>query len=439
MVAAATRGYDPRLRALAIPAAVLQSTLLCPPPAPQEPLPPWGLPSKGGQCRTFYRVFGAYKITNASSCQVVEVVTGGTGVVVLGPVSSEKATDTTVNSSCNSPVPRTISNSFTKIIDGNGGFISSIGGGWPALGDFDYIVGYQRLDGLADNCGDEFPPPVLPPGPPYPVPPETPDGDPFIPEWRRDDPYDPGGGRPPLIIPIIVPPIILKPDISFPITVPITVNGMIVGSITIQFNGEFNVTFGPPAVPYDDSEIKALLKEIRDCACAGGGGTVIETIQLPVLQPEGCSTESVQLSVAAGAYTTAISNRVQATVAAAIVGCEAVEVAQEPETLLSSGTAPNPPVEQFVTGITPEIVSVRLQITAFNSEAEPVTTFPAAGQRKFGSIAFSLPPARAGGDYVYVYDLDTYLRLPVHNKEGVIRLLLKAGTGWQLYDTGERD
>lgn len=437
IVGAATRTVDPRVRALAIPAAALQSLLLCPPPAPKDVIPPFGLPALGGKCPVLYRVRYNLRATNIDSCSVVINTTGQLTNPILGPISIQPFSDASGFTTCLGEPRQQVFNEKLRLIAGNGSIAGDIGGGWPSLGDFTQITAFLRVDGLADNCGDGVPPPVLPPQNPYPTPPVGPDGNPFIPEYKQYDPYIPGPGRPPILVPIVFPPIILKPDISFPVTVPINVGGINLGGLTIKADGTFNASFEITGEPYNDKEIKRILAEIRACACASSG-TTVQTIQLPVISESSCSPSSVPLSVQAGAYTPAVADRVQRTLAAAILGCENKTPTQEPEVLLGTGVVPSPAVEQFVTGITPEVVSVRLKITAFTESSVPITTFPAAAQRKFGSFAFSLAPARAGGDYVYVFDQDTYLRLPPHEKDGVIRLLLREGTAWELYDTGER-
>jgi hypothetical protein len=64
--------------------------------------------------------------------------------------------------------------------------------------------------------------------------------------------------------------------------------------------------------------------------------------------------------------------------------------------------------------------------------------FPSANQRKFGSVGFSIKPIGGGGKPIYIYDEDTYIPFPKRSKVGRLRILLKRGLSFEVYDTGER-
>ena len=158
---------------------------------------------------------------------------------------------------------------------------------------------------------------------------------------------------------------------------------------------------------------------------------------MPFAIRESCSQSSAELEVLTESLPPALVGRLIDTVNLALESCgEDPRPVQEPEELLSSGTAPNPAGEQFVP-VPDECVSVRLRITSPGS-ARQVTTYGTAGQRKYGSLGFAMTNMNGGGDYVYVYDPETYYPLPPRGKPGRVRLLLAPGVSWQLYDTGER-
>jgi hypothetical protein len=217
-------------------------------------------------------------------------------------------------------------------------------------------------------------------------------------------------------------PIVLAPVLTFPITVPVSISGSVkIGDVKIDFDGL--PTFEPNRP---------------------GGGTPeppecpdTTTIVVPFAIRESCSQSSVEVEVLSDSLPPALVGRLIDTVNLALECCgEEPTPPQEPEALLSSGTAPNPAGEQFVT-VPDECVSVRLRITAPGA-ARQVTTYGTAGQRKYGSLGFALVGMNGGGDYVYVYDAETYYPLPPRGKPGRIRLLLAPGVVWELYDTGER-
>lgn len=67
-----------------------------------------------------------------------------------------------------------------------------------------------------------------------------------------------------------------------------------------------------------------------------------------------------------------------------------------------------------------------------------IDLFPASNQRKFGSVSFVTDGVQGGGDYVYVFDTETYIPLPTRGKEGRLRILMKKGLSFEVYDSGER-
>lgn len=245
-------------------------------------------------------------------------------------------------------------------------------------------------------------------------------------------------------MPIVFPPIVLKPDISFPITVPVNVGGIKVGDLILKFDGTIELNFGQSQGGGESKDYTAILNEIKACACPKPAPPVCDydLVDIPYLDTSDsanpCKVSNFKLQVAPGGLSTQNADRLLSTTVAAVNGCKAAKPVQEPEVLIAVGAVPDDAPEQFTPPIPPEIVSVRIRITSVPSSLSKIQLFPGAEQYKFGSVAFSLIPARAGGDYVYIFDRDTYIPLPRRAKSGVIRLLLKAGVGWEVYDTGER-
>lgn len=428
---------------LLLPAAALLGSPACQ-PSQYPPLPPpgIGLPITGGQCFAFYRVTVTYQITNADTCVVVD--RGTQQAVVRGPLSFITESIATANSSCGSTTVRPIKNEQLVVLSGTGSREAAFGGGWPALGDYCYVQSVVRLDGQPDDCGDG---PIIPyPNPPspipYPDPPRDPDGNPFIPP--PDPPiYIPiptGPGLPPIIIPIGIGPLILAPNVSFPISVPISISGSIIGYGMIAIDGSVTFIFNGQGIPLD--ELFRRLKRIEECACAGEPepSVEIENLLLPVLPASpssGCDSETITLEVKKGTYTPDKAEKVTRTINEAIDGCRAKNPPQAQETRLGFGTVEGLPQEQFVAIPDKNVYSLRIRMTAWTKAASPVTTFAAANQRKFGSVAVSNAEGRSG-DPVYIYDQETYLVLPKSAATRYLRLLLATGTSWEVYDTGER-
>jgi hypothetical protein len=49
-----------------------------------------------------------------------------------------------------------------------------------------------------------------------------------------------------------------------------------------------------------------------------------------------------------------------------------------------------------------------------------------------------LEGVEGGGDYIYVFDEQTYIPLPKRGKSGKLRILMKRGISFNVYDSGER-
>jgi hypothetical protein len=279
-----------------------------------------------------------------------------------------------------------------------------------------------RRDGQPDSCGN-LPPEFKPDPRPTPAPPEPP---PTVinvtNNYNTTINYNYEGDTNNYSLDLSFGPIVLAPVLTFPITIPVSISGSVkIGDVKIDFDGL--PTFAP-------NRPSGGTPEPPECPDT-------TTIVVPFAIRESCSQSSAELEVLTDSLPPALVGRLIDTVNLALESCgEDPRPIQEPEELLSSGTAPNPAGEQFV-AVPDECVSVRLRITSPGS-ARQVTTYGTAGQRKYGSLGFAMTNMNGGGDYVYVYDQETYYPLPPRGKPGRVRLLLAPGVGWQLYDTGER-
>lgn len=285
-----------------------------------------------------------------------------------------------------------------------------------------------RNAGQLDNCGSEpptyvppLPPPVYPPRPPGEPPRVRPITIPVVFFW--------GTFAPQVTLNLNIGEINLSGEIKLPIYAPVTLEGIRIGDVKIGIDG--NITFRER--DYADPTTDAP---------PGGGEPPPEcpdttTIVVPFAVREECEISEAEIEVVTESLPPALVGRLIDSANLAVEGCSGGgKPPQLPQVLLQSGTAPNPVGERFV-DVPLACVSVRLRITSAGS-ARGITTYGTAGQRKFGSLGFALEGMNGGGDYVYVYDSETYYPLPPRGKPGRIRLLLAPGVGWELYDTGER-
>lgn len=201
-----------------------------------------------------------------------------------------------------------------------------------------------------------------------------------------------------------------------------------------------------PDFESDDMEnleqILALLEEIAGCVCSSSPPVEVITAFVPVAVDAGggCSTEVVQLEVSTQSYTQQVAQIFVESAALGRIGCEALQPPiQLEETLIFAATTLEDGRELFTGNILPEVVSLRLKITSFQEGIVPnISLYPAANQRKFGSVSFVTESVSGGGDSQYVYDVDTFVPLPERGKPGKLRVLMKELISFEVYDTGER-
>jgi hypothetical protein len=197
-----------------------------------------------------------------------------------------------------------------------------------------------------------------------------------------------------------------------------------------------------PELPVDQSDswkkILDKLEEIKLCVCAGDQPNFKADL-LDYLDEAGCEIKKQLVFFPEGEELNPIINRFIRSALLAEKTCSDGLPPQKDEELIFAATTLQDGRELFSGDIGPEVVSLRLKITAYSSGlCVPITTYPAAKQHKFGSVNFTIKNSDGGGDYLYVFDTDTYIPLPRRGKKGKLRILFKEGISFEVYDTGER-
>jgi hypothetical protein len=196
--------------------------------------------------------------------------------------------------------------------------------------------------------------------------------------------------------------------------------------------------YSNPDKELPDDKMQKLLKEIKACVCEPS--VELDMLLLPtvgVVAP--CESRTETLLVPKGSVSPAQFGRFLDTASLAIGECERLNVQQLPEEVIYSATTTQDGRELFTGKIEPEVVSLILKITAVADDGpEILSLYPASKQRKFGSVSFVLEGVEGGGDYIYVFDEQTYIPLPKRGKSGKLRILMKRGISFNVYDSGER-
>jgi len=215
-----------------------------------------------------------------------------------------------------------------------------------------------------------------------------------------------------------------------------------VGGIGFKFkqkpNGDLEPDFSNPDKELPDDKLQKLLKEIKACVCEPA--PQLDMLMLPTVSMEApCQFRTEELLVPRGSVSSEEYGRFLDTAALALGECERINVVQLEESAIYSATTTQDGRELFTGLINPEVVSLILRITAITeSGPDLISLYPAANQRKFGSVSFVTDGVEGGGDYIYVFDVETYIPLPLRGKQGRLRLLLKRGLSFSVYDSGER-
>jgi len=417
--------------ALATTAALMAGLALCPSGAQQEPI--FGIPPsfQGGQCSTQYRVWATLSTYDLNNCILSTTPEGFQGTTV-GPLR--------VVNTCNGPrfdVPECgLSNvcfGGSNVVGANGP-IAGAGGIVIGSGAGYRITRVERVDGLPDNCGS------LPN-----------EGGQFITNNNGD---------------VIDNSKVIDNSTEIRI-VPVTFNmGGVNGTLNLSFGdirigsllpfqfviniggsdfgfekGTDGVTKPMPTSP--DSSVtkdglRELLEKIKDCVCKPE--VDLDMLFLPYVKAdESCDLQTETFLVPKGSVSQDIVNKFIDSASAASDFCSNSAIEQKPEVLIFAASTTEDGREIFSGDIGTEVKSLRFRITANrNKNLRPITTYPSANQFKFGSISFVTKTVSGGGDYLYIFDTDTYYPLPKRGKEGRLRVLLKAGLSFEVYDTGER-
>lgn len=413
--------------ALVTSGALLAALALCPSGASQNAIV--GVPSElqGGQCPVVYQVVLNY-VFNA------DIAAGNPGIPqteivnAIGPLSIRKLPDSS-----------SAGRFFYQLVNGAGNIP------WqfqlnPSKGD-QFSVSVSRTDGGPDNCGS--------------LPNEggqliqnTQNGDVINGDTIIDNSTEIG------IAPITVNMggINTTFDVSFgdiqihafaPFTYTVVIGGTRWGfRLGSDGNPEPFPVNPDPELPVDqeDSWRKVIdkLEEIRACVCQGES-PVFKADLLDYLDLEDCLIKKQQVFFPENEELNPIISRFIASAVAAERTCSEQFPEQLEETIIFAATTLEDGREIFTGKIGPEVVSLRLKILEFVPGLSiPISTYPAANQFKFGSVSFTSENNAGGGDYLYVFDENTYIPLPRRGKPGRLRLLLKERISFEVYDTGER-
>jgi hypothetical protein len=190
----------------------------------------------------------------------------------------------------------------------------------------------------------------------------------------------------------------------------------------------------------DDLQRQLLktMKEVKECVCTPG--VELDMLHMPLVDEAlGCEVFTTDLLVPKGSVSNSLYEKFLSSALLASVACKSTSPTQLGETLIYAATTLEDGRELFTGEIAEEVISLRLKITDVQSNGpDRLSIYPAANQRKFGSVSYTLKDYAGGGDYIYIFDSDTYLPLPHRAKKGRLRILMKAGVSFEVYDTGER-
>lgn len=237
-------------------------------------------------------------------------------------------------------------------------------------------------------------------------------------------------------------------DKLFPVEVYVDVGGVGFNYQDRSLRPSLEVNFGSDDNPLSpilrDRRRDDVLREIEECACEDETAPALETVN--VAYPNS-NRETGEGQV--GFFTvTQVQNSLNA--AQRQVIAEAAEAAvddvemfyplpeQLDEAAIFSGTAPPSGGILFSPVLSDEIRSVRLVINSFVDENVPAVLAMGPNQRKFGTLAYSLEDDSSQSEGPFVWSEDTYFKLPETPKAGKVGVLLRPGTAFTLFDTGER-
>lgn len=193
-------------------------------------------------------------------------------------------------------------------------------------------------------------------------------------------------------------------------------------------------------------DAKDLLSEIKECVCNGDTNIELETAVLAIAECTGEEgNKSAQkvfrtLQVLKDSVSTELVSEFDASAELGLVGCEcdnSVEQENAMEIFSGNITDSNSVVYSPVLDMT--IRAVVLTINDY--ERLHTRIYRMAGQEAegdYGWMAVSADQFSSGGHVTRLISKETYLRLPESTKPARIRLSLRKGTSFTLWDTGER-
>lgn len=418
--------------------------LVCPsfiPLPPDDGKPPAYLPNLGGQCPV------PYSVEVRGTWRRADGVTGSPVMAVAsfnGPIGSLFQESRPLTNGQYSLVIR-----FSY---GGGQFFDALsvtGGGsdpdnevfWESF----FFSILRRVDGAADNCGDPpiiyvLPPPAPPGIDPPPAPPKLPGGGGTVP--IKPPGYPPSA--PPIYLPWLIPPIIIpiKPTIApnfnipvsvpinIPISFPISVSPTINGTIVVQIDPDGNIRTPPDLLCPCQS----------DPDSPGGLAPVTTQFDIPYFecgQNKGFKSETIQ--AVASSIPSGLFDRLLSSSNLAEVGCEVVSrVPVAPVQLTGGNVTGVIGIVSYFTVTDEKVKVVRLKIFPQRvDDFRETTIFQGTGQRLFAVLSWSLENGQ-GGPAVECWDHITDFKLPESSKKRVVKILLKPGLRWELWDTGDR-
>jgi hypothetical protein len=418
-------------QALLVSGALLAAMTLCPSRPTQEGI--FGYPSgfSGGQCAVPYNVRFRFSFSDAGGgvAQDFDFTRNG----VMGPIRLKQLPP-------DGPTATQMPNSRLQFINGSGGLIVD------ALSDFglipdSLIVNAVRVDGLPDNCGNQ-----------------NNVGGNLVRDVINGDTINSNNVTNNSNEIYIAPVKIAFGNVRGTVNLPfsnIRIGSLLPLNFSIEIGG---VRYGfrqkpdggyepvevdpdrdsPSRTERDLEEVKKVLDSIKDCVCSPSGELEKFSVPFAVSNPD-CEIVSQELLIPRDSAPFDLSAKLVASASAALANCNSASPPQLPESLIYAASTTVDGRELFTPDIAPEVISLRVKITDIRDDGpEKLTLFPAANQRKFGSVGFSILPISGGGEPIYVYDQDTYIPLPKRRKKGRLRILFKRGLSFEVYDNGER-
>jgi hypothetical protein len=197
-----------------------------------------------------------------------------------------------------------------------------------------------------------------------------------------------------------------------------------------------------PSQPENSDEIlqKIYAELVRAANCVCTPPVNLDMLHLPLVEDSvSCDIVSETLLVPTGSVSDVLFAKILRSAELAREKCLDSPTPQKPEALIFAASTTQDGREIFTGEIAPEVHSLRLKITEIRDDGpEKLSIYEASNQRKFGSVSFVLSNILGGGDYLYVFDTETYVPLPVRGQPGKLRVLMKKGLSFEVYDTGER-